>query len=223
MWGVDSLGCNGCHGYPILSGFPDVSAGAGDSHAWVDDYGYINLHVWNMGFDPVQCSTCHNNTVKDAFTWIRDDYSIQIDNISIFNKSKHVNGTKDVAFTQVPVPYNKYSGTVYKDLSTATYDANTKNCSNVACHFQQTQVKWGSPYRWWSGFECNFVTGCKRCDTGNHMIPHLEINELRGKHETEKTRYKISDRHRAEIFIFHGTIQRRRPACNRCIYISVDL
>ncbi|MEW6600065.1 MAG: MopE-related protein [Nitrospirota bacterium] len=154
-WGVDSLGCNGCHGYPIQNAFPDVSAGAGDSHAWIDDYGYINLHVWNMGFDPVQCSTCHNDTVKDPFTWTRDDFSIQLGNISIFNKSKHVNGSRDVAFTSVPVPYNKYSGTVYKDLSTATYDANTKNCSNVECHINQTPVKWGSPYRWWNGFECN--------------------------------------------------------------------
>jgi len=154
-WGVDSLGCDGCHGYPILNQFPDVSAGAGDSHAWISDFGDLNLHVWNMGFDPVQCSTCHNNTVRDAFTWTRDDSSIQIDNIAIFNTSKHVNGTKDIAFTPEPVPYDKDSGTVYKNLSTATYDANTKNCSNVECHINQTTVKWGSPYRWWNGFECN--------------------------------------------------------------------
>ncbi len=149
-WGVDSLGCNGCHGYPITTSYPTVSAGVGDSHAWIDDYGYINLHIWNMSFDPLQCNACHYDTVRDNFTWVRDDYSIQLGGITIFNTAKHINGTKEVSFTQNPVAY----GTDYY-LTNATFDQNTKTCYNVACHLNQTEVIWGSPYRWGITSECN--------------------------------------------------------------------
>jgi predicted CxxxxCH...CXXCH cytochrome family protein len=154
-WGVDSFGCDGCHGYPILHDSTTVSAGVGDSHAWIGDRGTLNLHMWNMSFDPLQCNTCHYNTVRDSYAWIRDDFSISLEDTSIFNTAFHVNGTKDVVFTPNPVLYQKVSGDVFKDLSTATYNPGTQTCSNVACHFEQTSVKWGSPYRWWIGFECN--------------------------------------------------------------------
>ncbi|RJQ49368.1 MAG: hypothetical protein C4538_02350, partial [Nitrospiraceae bacterium] len=154
-WGVDSLGCNGCHGYPILTQYPAVSAGVGDSHAWIDDYGYLDLHMWNMAFDPLQCSACHYNTARDAYTWTRTDYSITLGDIPIFNKSTHVNGTKDIAFTPDPVVYQTSTGPKAKNLSTATYDPNTKSCFNVACHKFQTGVKWGGPYRWWNSYECD--------------------------------------------------------------------
>ena len=156
-WGVDSLGCNGCHGYPILNQYPDVSAGVGDSHGWTDDFGYLNLHVWNMGFAPVQCNTCHDDTVRDDFSWTRDDYSIQLSDITIFNTSKHVNGARDIAFTPLPVPYvNPSSGLdVEFDLSSASFDPASRTCFNVPCHFNQTQVEWGNPYRWYNGLECN--------------------------------------------------------------------
>jgi predicted CxxxxCH...CXXCH cytochrome family protein len=170
QWGVDSLGCNGCHEYPIINEPPDVSAGAGDSHGYIDDIdeGYFSLHIWNMGFAPLQCNTCHHDTVTDAFTWLRDDIELHRDelppgvrilfsDISIGNRAKHVNGTRDVAFTPVPVPYvNPQTGVnVQHDLSTASFDSSTSTCSNVACHLAQTQVDWGSPFRWYNGLECN--------------------------------------------------------------------
>jgi predicted CxxxxCH...CXXCH cytochrome family protein len=45
--------CTECHGFPpttydpALSTAPAASAGAGDSHQWIDNYGYRNLHAWN--------------------------------------------------------------------------------------------------------------------------------------------------------------------------------
>jgi len=155
QWGAAAFECNGCHGYPIMNQYPAVSAGAGDTHAWIDDFGYLNLHMWNMSFDPLQCNVCHYNTVRDDYLWVRDNTSIQLGNISIFNSSSHVNGAKDVAFTPVPVVYQKVNGDVLKNLSSASFNPDTKTCSNVACHQKQTEVKWGSPYRWWNGFECN--------------------------------------------------------------------
>jgi hypothetical protein len=164
-WGVDSFGCDGCHGYPILTQYPQqpgtagVSAGAGDSHAWIDDFGYINLHVWNMGFDPLQCNTCHYATVRDIAGWIRNDNifpnSIHFDDITIFDTVKHINGSKDVVFTDFPVLYLTSGGIIENSLENATFNTNTKTCSNVSCHHNQTDVKWGTPYRWWIEQECD--------------------------------------------------------------------
>jgi predicted CxxxxCH...CXXCH cytochrome family protein len=155
-WGVDSLGCDGCHGYPIQTEYPTVSAGVGDSHAWVDDYGYVDLHIWNMGFGPLQCNTCHYDTVREDFMWTQDDLGfVTLTDIPIYNTAKHVNGSKDVAFTPIPVLYQTSLGDVYHSLTDATFNPNTKTCYNVSCHKYQTEVKWGSPYRWWIGVECN--------------------------------------------------------------------
>ncbi len=154
-WGVDSLSCNGCHGYPIQTSFPTVSAGAGDSHAWIGEYGYLNLHMWNMGFDPLQCNTCHYDTVRDTYTWTRDEFSIQLGDITIFNTANHINGAKEVVFTPVPIDYPTSWGNISHDPSTATYDSATSTCSNVPCHNYQTTVKWGNPYRWANSWECN--------------------------------------------------------------------
>jgi hypothetical protein len=98
-----------------------------------------------MGFDPLQCNTCHYATVRDFAPWTRDDFSIFFDDISIFNNSRHVNGAKDIQFTDIPVLYG--NGTIH-DLATATYDPVTSTCNDVSCHFKQTEVKWGTPYRW---------------------------------------------------------------------------
>jgi hypothetical protein len=156
MWGVDSLACNGCHGYPIMTSYPTVSAGAGDSHAWVDDYGYVDLHVWNMSFGPLQCNTCHYDTVRDVAAWTQDALGFTtFSNIPIYNTSKHINGSKDIAFTPISVLYQTSSGNVYHSLTNATFDTNTKTCSNVSCHHSQTSVIWGSPYRYWNSWECN--------------------------------------------------------------------
>jgi predicted CxxxxCH...CXXCH cytochrome family protein len=156
-WGVDSLGCNGCHGYPITNDYTSVSAGVGDSHAWVDDLGRLNLHVWNKGFGPLQCNACHDETVQEDFQWIEDAFGFfLLDDVSIFNTAKHVNGTKDVAFTPNLILYpTSTKGDVFYDLGNATFDEQTKTCSTVACHQEQTEVKWGSPFRRDNTLECN--------------------------------------------------------------------
>jgi len=77
------------------------------------------------------------------------------DDIPIANTAKHVNGTKDVAFTPDPVLYATSGGDVYHDLSTASFDPDTSTCFNVSCHLNQTEVTWGTPYRYWNSYECN--------------------------------------------------------------------
>jgi predicted CxxxxCH...CXXCH cytochrome family protein len=168
-WGVDSLGCDGCHGYPITTecvpfldpvtgsfvSCTEVSAGAGDSHAWIDENDQLNLHMWNMGYDPLQCSTCHYKTVRDQASWARTQSSIWLSDISIFDKSVHINGSKDIAFTPIPVDYQTVVGTVSHDLSTASYDPLSSTCSNVSCHKNQTEVIWGNPFRTGIFDECN--------------------------------------------------------------------
>ncbi|UCE72535.1 MAG: hypothetical protein JSU99_04290, partial [Nitrospiraceae bacterium] len=156
-WGIDSLGCDGCHGYPITLP-PTVSAGIGDSHAWIDDvYGYINMHAWNMGYEALQCNTCHYNTVQaEDPSYVRDDFSIFFNDIPIHNTAYHVNGTKDIAFNPVPYLYPAFlQGDVYYDLTTTIfYPAGTlypdeATCVNAPCHKNQVEVKWGTPYRPW--------------------------------------------------------------------------
>ncbi len=156
-WGVDTLDCNGCHGYPITNAFPVVSAGAGDSHAWIDDIGDLNLHAWNMGFGPLQCNTCHYDTVEDDFLWITDNNgNLLLDDITIFNTAKHVNGTKDIAFSLNPILYpTSTKGDVSFDISSIIFDQQDKTCTSVPCHLSQTVVKWGSPYRRDNIDECN--------------------------------------------------------------------
>jgi predicted CxxxxCH...CXXCH cytochrome family protein len=166
VWGEDSLGCDGCHGYPITTecrpdpitgGCTEVYAGAGDSHAWIDMFGELNLHAWNMKiyFAPLQCNTCHYNTVREDALWFKDDFSVFFDDITIYNTSTHVNGLKDVIFTPNSVEYQKRFGPVYHDLANAVFDSEAKTCSNVSCHKSQTLVKWGAPYRWDNETECN--------------------------------------------------------------------
>jgi len=152
-WGVDTLACSGCHEYPIINEAPADSAGAGDSHGWLDDQGYVDLHVWNMGFGPLHCRTCHHDTVVDpAAVWTLDGAGITtaISDIPIANRAAHVNGHPDVAFTPDPVILS-----TPHDLTTASYDPATKSCSDVSCHLNQVVVEWGTPYRWWNSYECD--------------------------------------------------------------------
>jgi len=156
------LGCNGCHENPPTTSYPDNDAGAGDSHYWIDPYGYENLHVWNMGFAPAGCRTCHYETVQDESTWGVDPATARryYDDVAIHNKAKHVNGTVDVAFDTVNgFTFNTSQGPSFYDLLTATYDPATKTCTNVSCHgggdLQETSVIWGTPYRWYVTEECN--------------------------------------------------------------------
>jgi len=67
----------------------------------------------------------------------------------------HVNGVKNVAFTDVPVEYQRQFGPVYHYLSNAVFDPVEKTCSSVSCHQSQTLVKWGAPYRDYNETEGN--------------------------------------------------------------------
>ena len=150
-WGDPSLPCSGCHGNPPRTSYPDNDGGTGNSHSWIDSYGYDNLHSYNMSFDPISCSYCHYDTVNQLNTWTRDWMGITtFDNVPISNYSKHVNGVNDVALDRSkPFVYPTMSfGDVAMWLTNATYDSASKTCSNVSCHIDQTSVKWGLPYRW---------------------------------------------------------------------------
>jgi len=148
-WGGATLDCSGCHGNPTQTSYPANDGGAGDSHAWIDSYGYGNLHTFNMAADPVSCSYCHNDTVKLKNSFTRDYMDVTVlGDVPIHNFSKHVNGSNDVAFdTQKPFVYYSSSSHVSMSLAGATYTPATKTCSNVSCHMQETTVKWGTPYR----------------------------------------------------------------------------
>jgi predicted CxxxxCH...CXXCH cytochrome family protein len=151
-WG-DSITCSGCHAFPPRTSYPANDGGAGDSHSWIDMYGYDNLHTFNMSFAPISCKYCHNDTVQQLNTYTRDNMDVTtLGAVPISNFSKHVNGTNDVAFDkQNPFVYN-----TSMSLSNASYDTATKTCSNVSCHLNQTSVKWGTPYRWYDySYECD--------------------------------------------------------------------
>jgi predicted CxxxxCH...CXXCH cytochrome family protein len=172
-WGGASLGCSGCHGNPPRTTYFTNAGGAGNSHSWLDDYGYEDLHDWNMSAGyPVDCKTCHNDTVKDPspYTWLstyQDPryqmtwYDVASFGVSsIADHAKHVNGTVDVAFDRAGTyPYFPEYGGPVLDLLNAQYDPSAKSCSNVSCHQQQTTVTWGMPYRFWSSAECNRCHG----------------------------------------------------------------
>jgi predicted CxxxxCH...CXXCH cytochrome family protein len=153
-WG-GTLDCSGCHGNPTQTSYLTNDGGAGDSHSWMDQYGYQNLHTYNMGYAPVSCKNCHNDTVKQSNTYTEDGMGVRtLSNVPISNFSKHVNGIKDVSF-------DKQNPFVYKtsmSLTNATYDQGTNTCSNVSCHIKQTPVKWGTPYRWYYN-ECDVCHG----------------------------------------------------------------
>jgi hypothetical protein len=149
--GSVSGNCTDCHAYPLTTSYPTVEAGVGDSHQWVDGDGVGNLHAWNMGYDPLQCNTCHTGEITATGTWSRDANDITTyDPVPIASYINHVNGTANVDFTTAfytyPISNPPYTFTV--DLNAASYDANTKSCGNVGCHLAQNYVVWGAPYRW---------------------------------------------------------------------------
>jgi hypothetical protein len=164
-WGDTALDCNACHRNNPQTTYPEVHGGVGNSHGWIDDYGYEDLHAWNMSFDPLICRTCHYNTVTADQTWSRDAMDITTyDDVPIADKSYHVNGVKDVAFNTVdPIVYNTSGGAVTYYLTDVSYDLDTKICSSVPCHLAQPNPEWGKPYRWWNSWECN---QCHQMDLG---------------------------------------------------------
>ncbi|WP_160295215.1 CxxxxCH/CxxCH domain-containing protein [Geobacter sp. OR-1] len=164
-WNGSALTCSGCHANPPRTRYPDNDLGAGDSHSWINaggDYNapYVNgveeRHNANMGYGPMPCRTCHYETLRVANAWTlytsNSQYMWNAGDVPINNFSKHVNGSGSVDFDRDnPVVYDTYwSGTVTMSLNTAQYDASSKTCSNVACHQDQTKIKWGVPYDSWT-------------------------------------------------------------------------
>lgn len=159
-WGGPHLTCSGCHANPPRTSYPANDGGAGNSHSWIDSYGYESFHSYNMGFDPISCKYCHADTVQQLNTFTHDsNWVATLGDVPIANYSKHVNGINDVSFDkQNPFVYQTYGGSTNMSLSNATYDASTKTCMNVSCHLNQTSVKWGTPYRW-----DDYAYECDRC------------------------------------------------------------
>jgi|GEM_PF-1502145 len=152
-WNGGSLDCNGCHRNGPQTSVPTVRAGVGNSHGWIDDWGYEDLHAYNMASDPLTCRTCHYETVMDDQTWSRDNWDITTyDDVAIVSKATHVNGHKSVQFD----PIDTFSvQDLNVSLANATYDENSRTCSGVPCHLTQETPQWGKPYRWWEELECD--------------------------------------------------------------------
>lgn len=167
--------CEECHQFPLTTWGPAVEAQVGDSHQWYNDWeGWAYGHANNMDYYPgLPCATCHYMTVEHLpgtisnpptasptywkqvnGTWIHAYYTVPIK-----SRATHVNGSPDVNFDTVNGYRYYYPGWVNTqvNLSEATYDRDTKTCSDVGCHYGapfgnfQKKVKWGSPYRGWYG------------------------------------------------------------------------
>lgn len=152
-WGGESLTCSGCHENPPTTRYPANVNGAGDSHQYIDDWGYGWRHNWNHDDRqaPLGCVYCHSDTVKELnYPWTYNPDFKTMGDVPVANYSKHVNGTADVVFEKTNrFPYYASSGTTYSNsgfryagttgyfypsLLQATYDPATKTCSNVGCH-----------------------------------------------------------------------------------------
>jgi hypothetical protein len=149
--------CTVCHEFPLTTSFPAVEAGVGNSHQWIGDFGYGNLHAFNHTFDAISCRTCHYGEITEANTWTRDvvDDITTYDPVSLASLAVHANGVRDVAFDTVnDFTYAASSGPVTYQLDGAAYVPGEKACTNVGCHKQQNYVRWGTPYRYWTN-ECD--------------------------------------------------------------------
>lgn len=152
--GAGPISCSGCHDYPQRSYYPDVKAGVGQSHSWIDDQGEENLHMYNMGSGPLNCRTCHYGAVKDAYPWWTSNVSgvVTLGEVPIYNRALHVNGVKDVQFDTVNGA--QVRARVF-NLAGVVWDPVNKTCASAPCHLNQTKPKWGTPYRWQNTMECN--------------------------------------------------------------------
>lgn len=143
--------CAECHAFPLTTYDPEVSAGVGDSHQWVDNNQWNWLHAFNMGFDPIPCRTCHNSTVTEAGatsygpTGKNGAWITAYGPVPLASRLTHVNGAPDVAFDTVNgFTYTGYRGAHTYSLNDATYNPTAKTCSDVACHYNPTRPG-GSP------------------------------------------------------------------------------
>ena len=151
-WGAPNAGCDSCHGYPPRTTWPDTDGGAGESHSYIDAQGSEDLHFFNHAFDPLGCRTCHHDTVTDVGDFVRDANDITtLADVPIADYRKHVNGFVDVIFDKIdPLPYN-----AVPNLETAAWDPVRRSCTNVSCHKEQTEVFFGTPYRFENWVECD--------------------------------------------------------------------
>ena len=130
---------------------PDVAAGVGDSHSWIDDSGHENLHGWAHGEEPFACATCHFDTVIAPGVRTRDANGWSVyEAVPIANRRTHVNGQPDVVFTSSPV----WLFDIPFDLTGGAYAPMEKSCADISCHLQQTPVAWGLPFRVDNTYEC---------------------------------------------------------------------
>jgi predicted CxxxxCH...CXXCH cytochrome family protein len=151
-WGSTGVGCAGCHGFPIRTSEPQVHAGVGQSHSFLDTNGFENGHAFNHGGTPLSCRTCHFDTVTALNATGRVGGLSTYGPVPISGFAQHVNGLPDVAFDRVNAL--AVSGRV-QSLVSASYSQPTRTCSNVACHKSQSAVVNGSPYRPALSIECN--------------------------------------------------------------------
>lgn len=143
-WGSTGTGCGGCHGFPLRTQEPAVSAGVGQSHSMVGSTGLESGHAYAHNGAPLGCRTCHHDTVTAANSTGSAGGLTTYGPVPIVGWAQHVNGLPDVAFDTVnPVAVRG----VAQPLTQATYSQATATCSNVSCHKSQTAVKNGHPFR----------------------------------------------------------------------------
>ncbi len=165
-WGSSALDCDGCHRNMPQTSDPEVQAGVGNTHSWIDDIGYDNMHSYNMSFDPLICRVCHYGTVTETQTWSRDPVwgIATYGPAAIANKAYHVDGLKEVVIDTVNlVTYSGWSGNNSYSLAQTTYNPVSRTCTNAPCHYYtgpqsssrwQLSPQWGLPYRWFTN-ECD--------------------------------------------------------------------
>jgi predicted CxxxxCH...CXXCH cytochrome family protein len=185
--------CTECHAFPLTTYYPAVSAGAGDSHQWVNEIGYNYGHAYNMysNFYGIPCATCHYTSVdhrggvppvypltaNPPTQWVQDsngNWIVAYYPVPVKDRSIHVNGASDVAF-DIQNGYRYYAenwADIPLSLASATYNAQTMTCTNVSCHFDgakrwQQNVRWGSPYRGWEGPQAE----CDVCHRYGNLNP----------------------------------------------------
>ncbi len=149
-WG-GSISCGDCHGFIPRTEYPAVEAMVGDSHSFIDPDGFEDGHANMHGGDPPSCTTCHNATILVEGNRSRVDGLAVYDLVPIGDTTIHVNGMTDVVFTSNPVTVISTE----LDLTSASYDSATSTCSDVECHYNQTEAIWGTPWRWDNIYECN--------------------------------------------------------------------
>jgi len=181
-WGSSlPTNCTGCHENPVTSSSSDNFGMTGNSHRWLDaagqnEIGHVNKYWFRI--EPISCSYCHNDTVKELNKWGRHPGVFTVmSGVPIASKSKHVNGIYDVAFDKSSTYSIYYPGlngngkTTFYQFSTASYEPTSKTCSNVSCHLGQPSVKWGYPYRPQVSWYRADPTPCKKCHNGQYTIP----------------------------------------------------